>query len=395
MRHCTMAPRHHLHSLDEEQPLVDSEPTYQNSDSYLALINDNANGNSSSNSNANNSGSNCAEEERIKKKKLTGTLLLLFVALLYGTLNVTLRWIYAFTDPPSASAISTARGWLAVLCFAPFLLHKKYQTTTITNTTSTITNCEEVNGDCNHNASAVPPRRELWKIAAELAVWNFGAQGLTNLGLTYIESARASFLTQLSVVMTPLISALCGTKVHMQVWWACGLALAGLVLLSEDGGVGIRLGLGDFMCLGGAFSWAMYIVRLSAIGGEHYNEVDLQALKTFFLAIFYTAWCVAETLQTGQCQWLGWSNLAAWGLLFYSALGPGAVADLIQQKGQAIVAATVSNVLLSTEPVFTAIFGRILLGEETSWFEKLGGCLILIAAMIATKEETSEGGSVN
>jgi hypothetical protein len=47
----------------------------------------------------------------------------------------------------------------------------------------------------------------------ELAVWNFGAQTLLNLGLLSTESTRASFLTQSSVVLTPIISMFAGQQV--------------------------------------------------------------------------------------------------------------------------------------------------------------------------------------
>jgi drug/metabolite transporter (DMT)-like permease len=89
-------------------------------------------------------------------------------------------------------------------------------------------------------------------------------------------------------------------------------------------------------------------------------------------------------VRHGDSQWIGWTNLTAWALLFYSALGPGTVADVLQQQGQSRVTATVANIILSLEPVFTALFGRILLGELTTGVEKMGGCLILTAAVVAT-----------
>jgi drug/metabolite transporter (DMT)-like permease len=332
-----------------------------------------------------------------------GHVLLFIVAILYGTLNVCLRGIYALPNPPSASALSTIRGWLAVLCFAPFLLSQKRQssssttknTTTATTTTTTTT-------------------FQLWRVAAELALWNFGAQGLTNVGLMYIESARASFFMQLSVVMTPCLAALVGHKVERNVWFACAFALAGLVIMSKkhidggggggdmdhqhdayvgdgDGGIStapaFALGLGDVLCLCGALSWSTYLFRLSAVG-HLYDEVHLQAIKTFVLAVLYSIWCSVEAvIRHGESQWLGWTSITAWALLFYSALGPGTVADVLQQQGQSHVTATVANIILSLEPVFTALFGRMLLGELTTGMEKVGGCLILTAAVVATLKQ--------
>ena len=57
------------------------------------------------------------------------------------------------------------------------------------------------------------------------------------------------------------------------------------------------------------------------------------------------------------------------------------------KKGQAIVCAAEANVILSLEPVFTAILGLLLLGESTTWHEKIGGGLIVLASIISTSIE--------
>ena len=78
-------------------------------------------------------------------------------------------------------------------------------------------------------------------------------------------------------------------------------------------------------------------------------------------------------------------NPMIWLLLFYSAIGPGTIADVVQQQGQTKVAsASESNIILSLEPVCTAICAYLLLGETTTLVETIGGGLILAAALIAT-----------
>jgi drug/metabolite transporter (DMT)-like permease len=288
-------------------------------------------------------------------------------------LNVSLRLVYALPDPPSASALSATRGWLAAFCFIPLLMRNNNQhPTDATSTTNTF-------------VDAVTP--SLLLAGLELAVWNFGAQGLLSLGLLSTGSARASFLTQMSVVLTPIISLLAGQRVKRVVWFGCTIALGGLTLLSGvTGGVTGASGfaMGDILVLGGACCWSFYLFRLGAIG-ERFEEVKLQALKTTFLAVLYSVWMVWETKATGACQWLGWGNLTAWALLLYSALGPGTVADVLQQQGQKEVSASETNVILSLEPVFAALCARLLMGETTSLVETIGGGLILLAALIATR----------
>ena len=259
--------------------------------------------------------------------------------------------------------------------------------------------------------------------AAELAVSNFGALAFLNVGLLFVESARASFLTQLSVVITPLVSSACGQKVERMVWAGCAAALVGLVLLSdkgrpmaaddddeyiveaEDGDDGIwatfhsilsclSFSAGDLLVLGGAVSWSMYIFRLSSFGNS-YPEVRLQALKTFTIALLYTSWVIVSAIRCYLVDdggwravaelWLGWKSWQAWTLLLFSAVATGALADILQQWGQRLVSASEANVLLCIEPVFTMILGRILLGEITSATEKLGGILIVLAALLASR----------
>lgn len=307
------------------------------------------------------------------KKVLMGRILLLTTSFLYGTLNVTLRLIYTLPDPPSASALSSIRGWLATLCFLPFLMGSRNN--------SIATNSSSMTESLDHQQQR-SSWRSLWRTALELAVWNFGAQGLLNLGLLNVESARAAFLFQTSVVITPVLSVLFGNAVHSTVWIACAIALIGLMFLSSTSdGIG-HFAVGDLLCLGGALSWSFYILRLSVCQG--YNEIHLQATKNFLLAILYSIWFGAEKSFSGLDQWLGYSNVIAWMLLFYSALGPGTIADVIQNKGQLAVTAAESNVILSIEPVFTSLLGLLLLGEGLTWQEIVGGGLILTAAVLAT-----------
>jgi drug/metabolite transporter (DMT)-like permease len=313
-----------------------------------------------------------------------GRAQLITVAFLYGTLNVILRLLYSLPGPPSASALSCSRGWLAVICFVPFLAKQ---------------NSDQKRIQSQENAALISqgqqPRvqlatsnninrsRAFWRMAMELAVLNFLSQGLCNLGLLSIPSARAAFLTQTSVVITPVVSFLVGNNVHPKVWLACLVALGGLVLMSDPDGEGLgHFQVGDLLCLAGALCWSLYISRLSYC--EAFDEIEMQAVKTFFLAVLYTGWFVAAFINSEACLWEGVTSVFAWALLFYSALGPGTLGDVLQQKGQGKVTAAEANVILSMEPVFTAVLGRLFLGEVTSMQDRFGGGLIIVAALIAT-----------
>lgn len=330
-------------------------------------------------------------EETMKEasSKILGRLILLFVAFLYGTLNVSLRMLYALPGPPSASVLSTVRGWLAAAAFIPLIPSMRVEVSAASASCSPLEN----------KAKRMAP---LWLVALELAFWNFGAQGLLNVGLLFTDAARAAFFTQMSVVITPLLSLVAGQKVRCTVGVGCIAALAGLVLLSESekspdgastahGHRSFSLSGGDLIVLTGALSWSMYIYRTSSVG-DRYPEISLQGVKSVLLACFYSSWFLTSVLtcyseggwSTVAGLWKGWTNWKAWALLAFSAVGPGALADVLQQVGQKQISASEANVILCGEPVFTAILARVLLGESISATEAAGGALIVTAALFAS-----------
>ena len=151
------------------------------------------------------------------------------------------------------------------------------------------------------------------------------------------------------------------------------------------------------MILLGALSWSTYIFRTSKIANS-YPELDLQFTKNALLALMYGGWfakTVVSTLSTAgesvgwtealSTLWAGWNYPFVWLLLIYSAIGPGAVADLLQQKGQKETSASESNIILCLESVFATLCAFVLLGEVSSLQEIFGGSLIVLAAILASR----------
>ncbi len=83
--------------------------------------------------------------------------------------------------------------------------------------------------------------------------------------------------------------------------------------------------------------------------------------------------------------WSGFQSIPVWILLAYSAVGPGAIADLLQQQGQKDVTASESNIILCMESFFAAVCAFVLLGEVSSLKEIIGGIFIVVAAILASR----------
>ncbi len=92
-------------------------------------------------------------------------------------------------------------------------------------------------------------------------------EGFVNAGLLSSPAAWASFLTQTSVVMTPLISAAAGDSIKSSVWG--GLFLISTSTSTGDPSAAALFNQGDALILLGALSWSMYIFRTSRIANAY------------------------------------------------------------------------------------------------------------------------------
>lgn len=311
---------------------------------------------------------------------------MLIVAALFGSLNVCLRLVYALPDAPAPSVVGLVRGVFTALCFAPSLsrlvLHRRNST-------------QGSKGDSDG----------LWSAAFWLGLWNVASQGLLTVGLTMTSSSvRASFLAQSSVVITPLISVLAGQAVKASVWGGAVVAIVGLLILSSnDGDVGngnngygvSGSSSGDLLVLGCAVCWSMYLFQFGRVA-HRFDKISLQSATCVIRCFMYFAWFLVAAnnvrrnegrhslLETMESMWLGWRDLRAWGLLLFSAVGSGALAGLLQQKGQATLSASETNIILSSEPIWAGMFAWVFLGELLSPKENVGGLIIFSAAIVAT-----------
>jgi len=208
------------------------------------------------------------------KKILTanqGRAILVFVAFLFGTLNVCFRKLLSLEDGPSVAVMTMARGWLSAATFMPILLMARRSTDSSTQVDLTPAEDQETS------------KKNQWALlrgAGELALWNALCQGMINAGLASTAAARASFLIQSSVLFTPMLMLASGRAVAQHVWAGCMTAFVGLTVLSGVGTAGVAttsavgIALGDLLCLGGAAFWSLYIFRLGVLAPRFAEVIE-------------------------------------------------------------------------------------------------------------------------
>jgi drug/metabolite transporter (DMT)-like permease len=370
-----------------------------------------------------------------------GRTLLIAVAAAYGSMTVSLRYVFLLPGPPvrmrigatqractrcgrlfdprlallpfcaqTASVLSAARGLIAAACFAPLLWSSRAE------------------------AAAAPPA--FWRAVGELTLYNCAFQGLLNVAVLYTDATRASFFFQGAIVFTPLLAAASGATVAPATWGGAAAAAAGVALLAADGGGGGSaaaaataaaaaassglggLAVGDVAALGAALTYSLYVYRMSEFGARGLSTDLTQALKCALLAGLYTAWAGTDLLRAltaagggagavadaaaaaaesashivaptslgaaAASLWPGVACASAWGALAYSAVIPGALADVLQARGQAKVPAAEAQVLLAAEPLWTALFGTLLLQERMTPVGWAGAGLVVAALGVAS-----------
>src|SRR5680860_1382690 len=202
------------------------------------------------------------------------------------------------------------------------------------------------------------------------------AQILQTTGLAHTAASVSGFITGMYVVATPLFAALLlRSRIGGLTWLAVLLAITGLgVLTLGDVSSGLGLGYGEALTLIAAMIYALHIVGLGAWSTAR-DALGMSIVQCIVIAVICTGAAAPGGIvlpQTGG-DWLS---------VGYMALFAGAAAMLGQTWAQAHLPPTRTAVIMSTEPVFAALFAVLLGGESATARMLLGGALVLAAMLI-------------
>ena len=172
----------------------------------------------------------------------------------------------------------------------------------------------------------------------------------------------------------PVLLRLGGQHVTRQAWIAVALATAGLYYLSVKPDAGIAAG--DWLQLGGALLWAVHVLLVGRLARRH-DPLRLSVLQYLVAGILSLAVALAQETITleGLRQAAG---AIAWG----GVLSIG-VAYTLQAIAQRHAVASHAAVIYSSEGLFSALCGWLVLGEQIGLRGWLGALLLLAAMLLA------------
>ncbi|KAB3530079.1 DMT family transporter [Alkaliphilus serpentinus] len=203
----------------------------------------------------------------------------------------------------------------------------------------------------------------------------FGGYAFQTVGLNYTTASKSGFITGFSVVIVPIVSALfLKQKPHKEAVAGVILAIVGLGFLTLNSS--LTLNIGDTLTLIAAFMFAFHIITV----GKYTVMVDsiamaiIQIAMVGVLSLFFSFAIENPTIPRGFDVWLS--------ILILATLATSG-AFIIQNAMQKFTSPTHTALIYSGEPVFSAVFAFIMLGERLTKQGILGSVLILSGMILS------------
>ena len=194
-------------------------------------------------------------------------------------------------------------------------------------------------------------------------------------GVQYTTASNAGFLISLSVVMIPLISVVVLKKrIKAKLLLSVILATIGIVCLTLNEQLTINKG--DILCILCATSFAVQVLIMERIPKSADSvaigalQLGITAVVNFILSFFLENFTVP-------------SDLKVWGVIVILGVFCTAFCYIIQIYALKNTSAIQAGIILSLEPVFSAIFAYIFLGELLSKQGYIGAILLFISVILA------------
>ncbi len=196
-------------------------------------------------------------------------------------------------------------------------------------------------------------------------------------GLRYTTATRSGFVTSLCVVLVPVLSALFfSSRVGLPAYVGAFLAAAGLFVMSSRSlSLGDASLLGDGLTVASAIAYAFHILLTSRFAPRVVPGAAVVSQLTV-VALLSCAMLPFEEVRFRPTPSL-------LGTLFFTAIFASVFFIQMQLWAQARTTAVRTALIFSLEPLFSAVFARVILAEPLSVETWAGGGLIVLGILVA------------
>ena len=287
--------------------------------------------------------------ERMNRKSLRGSLLLLLGSVIWGAAFVAQRVGMDHMEPFSFNGI---RMLLAAAVMTPVTLLTERK----------------------KSPETAPDPKDQRRAGLLCGVMLFAASSLQQMGLVTTTAGKAGFITALYVVLVPVAAWLLFRKNPGRIiWLGVAMAVVALYFLCIPA-EGFTLQGGDLLEFGCAICYTVQILCV-----DHYapKVSGVRLARDEFLITGVLSLLIA--LFTETITWEGIREALI--PLLYSGIMSSAVGFTLQIIGQRDTDPTVASLLMCLESVFAVLTGAIILGEKMTVRETVG-CVMMFSAVI-------------
>ena len=216
------------------------------------------------------------------------------------------------------------------------------------------------------------PTRSDWPTVASLGLFGFC---LYNLGINYgertVNAGTGSMLISCIPVLVILLGVCTGReKVGLLAWLGIGLSMTGVVLTAAGSETGLTFNLGSLLILGAALCAAIQTLISKALT-QRYAAVDVTTWAIWFGTLGLLPFSEDLPGAAGRLSGLGWLHLVFLGTV------PAALCYTIWSWVLVTLPITTVMSAVYAIPVFSVLFGWLILGEQPSALTLVGGAVTL------------------
>ncbi|NOX85023.1 MAG: DMT family transporter [Chlorobi bacterium] len=283
---------------------------------------------------------------------------LMLTAIIWGLAFVAQRMGMDYIGPFAFNGIRFALGAVSLL---PFFLFRRKK---------------------DPNATSRSKSRLTWIGGLIAGMVVFMAAGLQQVGIVYTTAGNAGFITSLYIIIVPLLGLFRKHRISIRTWTGALVALAGLYFLSVT--QQLTFSPGDGLVLFSAVFWALHVLVI----GDFAPRTDIILLSIIqFLTCSVLSMSTAFILEKTTWQMV-YNALIP---ILYGGIMSVGVAYTFQIMGQRFAPATHAAIILSTESLFAALGGWLILSEVMTSRQIAGALLMLTGVIISQIRKFNQG----
>ncbi|MDQ0275490.1 drug/metabolite transporter (DMT)-like permease [Peptoniphilus koenoeneniae] len=284
------------------------------------------------------------------KKEIRAALMLLLVALIWGT-----AFVFQSTamDHVGPFTYNMARGLLAGFSLIIIILIRPKKLI-----------------DRSHYID----KKFSVKAGVILGILLSFAQNLQQAGMVFTDAGKSGFLTTLYIAFLPIFYFLMGKKPDKKVVICVILAIIGLYFISIKKDFTIERG--DFLILLSAVGFALHIIFIDTYSSKC-DGIILSCSQFFVFGII--SGIIAFFIEDINMSEI----LAAKTSIFYTGILSSGLAYTLSIIALRDIDATIGSLILSLESIIAALAAAILLKESMTAREMLGCLIVFIATILA------------